>query len=187
MKNVIMCLLLLALCAACSKNKSEEPIGPPPPPIDTITHVIELGKVSVLKNGVSWEASFYAKYYPDNRSNFFISGKLAHANSLEEGFRLGDILCKKGVYPVERNHYLRLDNDVPESNFYFTLDGDQLLNGYNIDTTRANQYVEVLRYDSITHVVEGRFQTFLEGPTTWAFLPDSIAMTEGKFHLKIKE
>lgn len=25
------------------------------------------------------------------------------------------------------------------------------------------------------------------GPTTWAFLPDSIAMTEGKFHLKINE
>jgi hypothetical protein len=63
---------------------------------------------------------------------------------------------------------------------------DQQLNSYNVDSTRSNQYIELLRYDSINHIVEGRFQTFLEGPNTWWFLPDSMAMTEGKFHLKIQ-
>ncbi len=185
MKHLIFALAI-TLCYSCSKGAPDEPIVPSPP-IDTISHIIELGKSSVLKNGTFWEASFYARYYFGDKNRFFLHGDLFHSNALQEGFRLGDIPCKKGIYPVERQHYLRLNNSIPESSFYVSLDLDQYLNGYNVDTTLANQYVEILYYDSINHIVEGRFQTFLEGPTTWSFLPDSIKMTEGKFHLTIKE
>ncbi len=44
-----------------------------------------------------------------------------------------------------------------------------------------------LHYNALSRVVEGRFQTILEGPTNAPFLWDTIKMTAGKFHLKIKE
>jgi len=88
---------------------------------------------------------------------------------------------------IERTSLSNGNNNIPQARLSFILYLDQQLNYYNVDTTRANQYVEILRYDSVNHIVEGRFQTFLEGPSGYSFLPDSVALTEGKFHLKIEK
>jgi hypothetical protein len=66
------------------------------------------------------------------------------------------------------------------------LDQDQVLNFYNVDTTLTTHFIEILHFDSVANIVEGRFQTTLEGPNTWSFLPDTMKMTEGKFHLRIE-
>lgn len=63
---------------------------------------------------------------------------------------------------------------------------DQLFKSYRVDTTRSNQFIEILHYDSIQHIVEGRFQAILGDKPSWSFLPDSMKMTEGKFRLKLK-
>jgi len=180
-------IALFALTMSCSKSKPEALVDPIP--VDTIpvdTAIIELGKVSVLKNGVPWNASFYARYNTGDFGNFIFSGKATN-NSLDEGFHLYDIPSKKGIYLVERSMLWNHNNNIPNGGLGIVLDLDQLLNYYRVDSTRANQYFEILRYDSVTHIVEGRFQTFLEGPSDYPFLPDSIALTEGKFHLKIEE
>ena len=178
-----ICALFLGL-TACSKNDTETPIIDPPP-MDTLTHIIELGKTSVLSNGVPWNGIFSASYVPNDRRRFYIRGNLS-LNGFDHRLSIGDISSKTGLQEVERGNLWNGSNGIPEVIYHVSLDQDQLLNFYLVDSTRSNQFVEILRYDSINHIVEGRFQTFLEGPTTYSFLPDSIAMTEGKFHLKIK-
>ena len=184
MKDLFMsiAIALLALTTSCSKSKPEALVDPIP--VDTA--ITELGTVSVLKNGEPWNASFYAKYYINNLGRFFISGK-GFNNSLEERFSVIDIPAKCGNYLIERSGLWNGNNNIPQAGLGIILDLDQELNYYSVDTTRANQYLEILRYDSVNHIVEGRFQTFPEGPTDYSFLPDSVALTEGKFHLKIEK
>jgi hypothetical protein len=178
-----ICALFLGL-TACSKNDTEAPTIDPPP-MDTVTHIIELGKTSVLSNGAPWNGTFSASYVPNDKRQFSIRGEV-QLNGFDHGLLIRDISSKVGLQVVERSYYWNASNGIPQVVYLVSLDEDQLLNSYRVDTTRSNQFVEILRYDSINHIVEGRFQTFLEGPTTYTFLPDSIAMTEGKFHLKIK-
>ncbi|MBK7937311.1 MAG: hypothetical protein IPJ82_09570 [Lewinellaceae bacterium] len=69
-------------------------------------------------------------------------------------------------------------------------DYDQPIGDFLIDTTRNDHFIEVIKYDSIARTVEGRFQVFLKkepSNTQWPGIPDSIFLTEGKFHLKIQE
>jgi len=71
--SMAIAIALFALTTSCSKSKPEALVDPIP--IDTDTAIIELGTVFVLKNGVPWNASFYAKYYINNLGKFVISGK----------------------------------------------------------------------------------------------------------------
>ncbi len=183
MKILIITLLLFSI--SCSKNKPEEPTDLPPTPIDTINHIIELGKVSVLRNGVLWNAAFKAFYNPIGSNQFSIRGN-SKENGFDHHFSIEDISSTVGVHPLERGNLWNLSNGIPDADYFIVLDGDQLLKTYRIDSTLNNQYVEILYYDSISHIVEGRFQTFLEGPNSWPMFPDSMKMTEGKFHLKLK-
>lgn len=186
MKDLTITLLLFSFSIACTKGVPDEPINPPPPPIDTISHIVELGKTSILGNGIPWNALLSAYYYTDDKSRFSLRG-MVKQGGLDHLFAMQDISSRKGLQTLERRIYWNASNGIPDAVYIISLDGDQMLNSYSVDTTIANQYIEILRYDSVTQIVEGRFQTFLEGPTTWSFLPDTMKMTEGKFHLKIKE
>jgi len=182
MKDLSMAIALLALVMSCSKSKPEALVDPIP--VDTA--IIELGTVSVLKNGEPWNASFLAKYSPNNKNRFRIKGNLIQ-NGYDHIFYIDDISANEGLQPIERKNLWNAQNGVPDALWSVVLDLDQVLNFYRVDSTRANQFVEILCYDSVNHIVEGRFQTFLEGPSGYSFLPDSVALTEGKFHLKIEK
>lgn len=184
MKHTIFPLILLGLLLGCTKEKPVDPTDPTPP-VDTTTHIIELGKGSVLRNGMEWNANFSAKYYVTDKHRFYITASLKESG-FDHDFTIADIVTSHGFQIFEPSTYWNGNNKIPEVSYFVSLDLDQQLNSYDIDSTRANQFIELLRYDSIHHIVEGRFQTFLEGPNTWWFLPDSMAMTEGKFHLKIQ-
>ena len=86
----------------------------------------------------------------------------------------------------EQSNWLNGNNGIPDANYFVSLDGDQLFKTYRIDTTLSNQFIEILHYDSILHIVEGRFQAILGDKHSWPFLPDTMKMTEGKFHLKLE-
>lgn len=184
MKKLPFFLLLSGIFLACNKENPIDPVEPTPT-IDTTTHIIELGKGGLLRNGVSWNAIYSARYYATDFSRFNILAKLTESGYLHT-FSIGDIKTIPGIYHFERSFLWNDNNGIPEALYFVVLDGDQLFNSYNVDSTRTNQFIEILRYDSVEHIVEGRFQTFLEGPNSWSFLPDSMAITEGKFHLKIQ-
>jgi hypothetical protein len=184
MKYIIFPLILLGLLIGCTKEKPVDPTDPTPP-VDTTTHIIELGKGSVLRNGMEWNANFSAKYFVNNKSRFVIYADLQETG-FDHSLSISDISTLIGMQNIERPNFWNRNNGVPNASYFVILDQDQVINTYKSDSTRTNQFIELLRYDSIHHIVEGRFQTFLEGPNTWWFLPDSLAMTEGKFHLKIQ-
>ena len=66
---------------------------------------------------------------------------------------------------------------------------DEGIGNFYPDSTRNDNYIEVLRFDTITNQVEGRFQLFMGkdgGPSTVPGVPDSVFLTEGKFYLKLQ-
>lgn len=193
MKNVLYILALLLTLVNCKKNQI--PVDAPLDPVDTIqTHIdtsnMELGKCFVLKNSEQWNVPFKCTYYRKD-TTFRIDADILHSNLLEEHFMLRDIPCRPGRYSIEFFPSLAgLNNGLPESFFSYTYELDQPVGSFLIDTTRTDHFVEVTQYDSLTKTVKGQFQVFLgKKPSSVPFsgVPDSIFMTEGKFHLKIED
>jgi hypothetical protein len=200
MKLTIICLLamLIACLSTCKKN-SHPIVDLPEDPIDTIisppldSHIIGLGKVSMLKNGGVWDVPFKTGFSHSD-SAFVISGSMNYSNGLRQLFSIDDVPCKIGKYLFEFWPSLAslYPNQIPQAAFVMTYDGDQGIGQYFLDTLRADHFVEVLRYDSLTNIVEGRFQVFLKKNETGGWvpsgisIPDSISMTEGKFRLEVK-
>lgn len=180
-----LCLISLCLLAGCQKS---EPVPNDPDPIPP---VIELGKVAMDRDGQPWTTEFTAHYYyfPEKASFGFIT-KNQYPNSIEETFIIKDVPCRAGLYPFERGTNFTQNNLIPQSNMSWLLDIDQSLGGMSADTTHHDNFVEVIRYDSREDIVEGKFQVYLKNH--WASspplgLPDSVRLTNGRFHLKIEE
>jgi hypothetical protein len=184
MKKLVFLLLPVGLFIGCAKETPIDPVTPTPP-VDTITHVIPLGKGSLKRNGTPWNAAYMA-YYQLNDANYFNISAKTKENGIDHVFRLVNLKTAPGTYPIESWENTTGGSKMTGASYYVSQDIDQVFNFYTVDSTRANQYVEILRFDPVEHIVEGHFQTFLAGPTTWWFLPDSMAMTEGKFHLKVQ-
>jgi len=190
--------LFLLVFSNCKKN--QPPIYEPVDPVDTIkvpidtppvsTHIIDLGKGFALNNGVDWSPTFEAAYYKTG-SRFAFGAKIVHSYLSRESFGFEDIPCAVGTYPVERPKGIEsYGNLIPQSYFVYIRDYDTPVGDFLADTTRNDHFVEIIRYDSVEQTVEGRFQVFLKKEpmnTWWPNIPDSIAMTEGRFHLKIKK
>ena len=193
MKNIGFTLLLLAYLSNCQKNNLPIP-GTPVDPVDTSVVVVDtallpLGQGAVLKNGVVWNAPFEAWYYHSD-SVFQVRASILYSNSLSEDLFITDIPCKKGKYIIEYMIFYNRRNLVPEAGFTMTQDFDQGIGNFYVDTTRLDNYLEVLHYDSTEQTAEGRFQVFMKkrySDNPWPGVPDSIYLTEGKFHLKIKK
>jgi hypothetical protein len=198
MKNYIFVLFVAIVFCFCNKNVAIiNPIDTNPIPIDTIAQevdtlnsIIEFGKSSMKKDGKIWDVPVKALFYGTNRDRFFLSAPFQNGASLSGGFSFVDISCKLGKYSVENLRNNSLDNYIPNGGIGYMYEGDQPVGTFRPDTTRTDHFLEILRYDSISHIVEGRFQVFfLKEPNNLNFpgIPDSIFITEGKFHLKIKE
>ena len=193
MKNIIFIIALLSILANCEKN--QPPVDIPDDPIDTTqtpidTPIIELGKGFVLKNGDEWKAPFNAWYHTNTHTRFQVRAKVTHSNLVSESYFLHDIPSKIGKYLIEYKTPQNYNNYVPESTFIMMYEYDQPIGDFMVDTTRIDHFVEVIRYDSIAGIVEGRFQVFLgKKPASVPFpgVPDSIFLTEGKFYLKVQD
>jgi hypothetical protein len=182
--------------SACQKNSAPE-VDPPIDPIDTTivvvpidTHLIELGKVFVRKNGAIWNVPFRAlKYHSD--SAFLFTGKYLYPNLVSQTLIVNDIPTKPGQYNLEfwPNGSNKYANQIPHGGFSMFYDSDQPVGLFYLDSLRTDHFIEVVRYDSVNHTVEGRFQAFfrIDSPTTFPNVPDTISFTEGRFHLKIEQ
>ena len=156
--------------------------------IDTPIHVIDLGKGFTLKNKKTWEASFNAWYYSEKKE-FLIAAKYENSK-ISESMTVSHIPCRLGKFPVEFLTVKNFYNQTPEIFFSMMYEYDQPMGFFFADTTRNDQFIEVIHLDTIGNTVEGRFQIFLgKDPmsTDWPGVPDSIFFTEGRFHLRIQK
>lgn len=112
--------------------------------------------------------------------------RATNSNGFEESIDIRDLPTQIGKYAYEHSIGGAYNNFIPQVAFFYTLDGDQLVGAYSIDLTRPNNYIEVVRYDSINHIVEGRYQAILDNKSApFPGVPDSMFLLNGKFHLKI--
>ena len=188
MKNALFFLFLSVILLQCKKDSGQDSIPDPPEYVP----VLPLGQAGVLKNGVVWEVPFNAWYYTgvNAHARCFIRAKILYPNLISESLFLEDIPCKEGVYPMEYFTLSNFNNYTPEVFFTMISEFDQPIGDFKIDTMRNDHYVEVLRYDSVAHTIEGRFQMFLKKrqmTLQWPGVPDSIYFTEGKFHLQLED
>ncbi|MBU6342126.1 MAG: hypothetical protein KGS48_11585 [Bacteroidetes bacterium] len=181
-------LALLFLGEACKKEQSQEV---PVSPTDTIKDVIELGKCTCTSNSEHWPLTTNQFYYPKRKDVFklYMNYTTYYARSFTAFVK--DIPTKPGKYILEK--YIGLDttnNLIPQMVLLVAQDQDQLIGRYYADSTRTDHFIEVVSYDSIKGIVQGRFQFFTIGnnisaPNSWGLDP-AINLTEGKFHLKLQ-
>lgn len=199
MRNIC---LFAAICLLAFSNckKNQIPIPEPEDPIDTTStpvdtppssnHIIELGKGFALHNGAGWGPPFEAWFHYKTTKRFYFGAKSVLSYLSYDSFTMQDIPCEVGKYSVEYPiTQSSLTNKIPQASFSYIRDYDTPVGNFRIDTTRTDHFIEIIRYDSVEQTVEGRFQVFLKKlPTNtwWPNIPDSISLTEGRFHLKIK-
>ncbi len=188
MKNTFFIVFLLSfLLPNCKK---EQIIIQTPIPVDTVKHIIELNQGTVLNNAVPWNATFISYYYGfGSKSKFQLRMKKSLSNGLKESLFIQDIPGRLGTYPIKFGHSTPEYNDGIPDSAYGISNYDEGLGNFYPDTTRSDNFIEVLRYDTLTNEVEGRFQVFMGlrfGPSTLPGVPDSVFLTEGKFYLKIQ-
>jgi|GEM_PF-1162820 len=188
------------MCLPTCKKSDDPIVDVPVEPIDTIIsqpvdpHIIGLGKVSVLKNGQKWDVPFNA-WFSLLEGTFLIATRQVYANGVTQSFQLDDIPCKPGKYSFEfwPSVASLYPNKIPNGSFGMMFEVDQPIGNFFLDTLRNDHYIEVIAYDTLTKIVEGRFQMFTKKKPNagWqpsgVVVPDSIAFTEGKFRMEVKK
>jgi hypothetical protein len=182
-------LALLLLSGACKKEQAPEvPVNP----TDTIKDVIELGKCTCLSNNDKWSLTTTQNYYQNRKDVFKLY--MNYTTYYWRSFTafVEDIPTKPGKYSLEKYIYIdKTNNLIPQMKLLISQDQDQLIGSYFIDSTRTDHFIEVVSYDSIKGIVQGRFQFFTKeknAPFTsnsWGLDP-AINLTEGKFHVKLQ-
>ncbi len=200
MKTVtIFFIASLLMCLPTCKKNDTPIVDGPIDPIDTIvsppidSHIIGLGKGFVLKNGQPWNVPFNTWFFHSD-SAFVLDAGATYSNGVRDVFRISDIPCKPGKYnfefwPAPTSLYPNL---VPHASYGMIYDIDQPIGSFFLDTLKNDQFIEVIAYDSLTNIVEGRFQIFTKKKPNsgWqpagVVVPDSIAFTKGKFRIQVK-
>jgi len=195
MKYILFAALFVA--ALLPNCKKEQMIIKTPTPIDTIKpidttavqHIIGFGQSSVLKNGVAWNVNYKAYYHYQTKQRFSLRGGKQYADGLKESSFISDIPIGIGRHSITIVTSLSdFNNGIPDA-VYGMANYDEGIGSFFTDTTRTDNFIEVLRFDTIANEVEGRFQVFMGkrgGPSTLPGVPDSVFLTDGKFYLKLQ-
>ncbi|HNG89316.1 MAG TPA: hypothetical protein PK858_03900, partial [Saprospiraceae bacterium] len=164
----------------------------PSEPVKPYVPIIELGKYSVLRNGKPYTGKMGAQYRKYNGvKTIAIYGSLFTYNGLvEEIVDISDNPLREGQYRIDPSITINsLGDGTPDASITWHIDVDQYGGSQLVDTSRTDHYMEIIRYDSVQHTVEGKFQVFFRQaagePLIVPGLPDTISFTQGIFHLKI--
>jgi hypothetical protein len=111
-------------------------------------------------------------------------------NGITEDISFNDIpLAVQKNDTFEESDYWNLYNGIPSATIGWLLEFDQGIGIMKPNLSRDN-WLEVTHLDLEAKTVEGRFQVFLRkqgnGSYAWFGQPDTIAMTDGKFYLKLE-
>lgn len=98
---------------------------------------------------------------------------------------------KAGLYNMDSGRTLStLNNSIPQASVLYVVDQDQGAGNYDVDTTKSDNFVKVIRVDSLLRIVEGTYKVTLKhnkvGPYA-SGIPDTIVMDKGYFRAKLKQ
>lgn len=192
MKDFVFVCAIMALSAAQCKKEQPEPVVVDPEPVDTIKPApVFKDTVFMVRNGSRWVGKVEGFMSTTSKGNrYYLKMVRRTGSAVEERYYLSDMPCKEGAYPIEfANSVEKVFNLIPQSFVTYVVDGDQGGGTYNPDTTRTDSFVKILRYDSLTQIIEGHFKDYLRLKKTdqdLPGLPDTLAMTDGYFKVKLK-
>jgi hypothetical protein len=188
MKNYIF-ILALAILSACTKD-APAPAPTPEPDPEVPTYLIEPGKARAKRNGILQDLPMKVNkngYFPSELSLWY---NIYPRLSLSELLQIGRIPRDTGRY--------KIDEKLPWEPLYakisWTYELDVALGYLSPDTTYDNNYIHIVRLDTLKKEIEGRFEVKLCGRLFNEALlrslgvtdSDTIHFTEGVFNLKIE-
>jgi hypothetical protein len=146
-------------------------------------------------NGTEWQGQLKAGYFGEfnGKKLIILSGNRTIPNStFVESIIIKDILPQKGIYQYNCScdSTAIILNGTPKILMGWIVDGDQVIGISEVDTAQTEGFIEVIKYDSINHTIEGRFEAYLKDRTATSpnpYYPINIHLTEGKFNLKIEQ
>lgn len=99
------------------------------------------------------------------------------------------IQAKVGKHKIEKGLVSLIGNGVPDARVFWILDGDQYLWEIGSTSDNPDDFVEIVKFDSINRIVEGRFSITVSNyrnlNVQWG-LPELLELREGVFHLKLQ-
>lgn len=195
MKYTLFISIFVVLCAAQCKKDPIPPVVPTdkPDPIDTLKPPVAWrDSFWAEQNGTQWKADWEAAYYDRLQiPRFRIKATKMLSTNLMQWFSLSDIPMKAGLYNMDSGRTLStLNNSIPQASVLYVVDQDQGAGNYDVDTTKSNNFVKVIRVDSSLRIVEGTYKVTLKhnkvGPYA-SGIPDTIVMDKGYFRAKLKQ
>jgi hypothetical protein len=179
-------VLFAGLWLLCSLACTKDDDGPPEPS----KPLIGLGGCAYHLNGVLIETDVCAKYDPVYPNRFGIVLDTTYNKEVTEHLILLGIPLRVGTFPI-RHVTARYHTDWALCNMYwFPAQGTplDLIDGAHVDTTKSTNFIELIRYDSVAHTVEGKFNMTLS--KRYAFPGPYITTREfkyeeGVFHVKV--
>ncbi len=216
MKKIIIFTISFFLLAACD----EEPpvITPPPePPPDTVMACVvdefiisqdtgfyvfhpgqmEYGYAEAIKLNKAWKASVFAIYSPDPLVDAAINIKTYYDSA---GFG-GSEVISMGILKLEPGCFQVVDGENCDFNDpmvdfvcgrYLSIDVDYTLDRYLVDETATEDNLfEITAYDSLTHMLEGKFSISFVVDTTrgepFPFNPYHVRFFNGSFETVVRQ
>ncbi len=183
-------LFVVAVLPDCKKEKiiikTPEPIDTIAP-IDTVQHVIGFGQGSVLRNGAIWDGYYKALYEYNTKLRAAVKIQKKYSSITETAY-ISDIPLAIGKHYITMTTSLGDFNNGIADALYTMSNYDEGIGTFFPDTTRTDNFIEILHFDTIANEVEGRFQVFMgkNGELPVPGVPDSVFLTEGKFYLKLQ-
>lgn len=176
--KVIVCLFFsfLILTSGCKKDKIRGQY---------------FGTASALLNGTEWKAGKVTCTVDQGCYNgklgiqFLVYSSEGYARESIGFHKIAMRTGLKKVYPI---NYLNACNDTLDGTYHtLTDDGDVTLDSYNAIPTSDN-FLNIEKYDDVTKEIWGTFTIAYEILTRQSInSPDTIRITNGKFHTRIQE
>ena len=196
--SILLGFALLTL--ACHKDTpSTDPIINPPPPSPTQTEYIPIynacdtsvGKAYALKSTKRWLAGALCRSYKSNGEDSWLV-ELTTCSSegyIREFMGFGPIPDNNPVkkYMVRKVSSSTVKGAVNSSYSTLSQDGDVLEDYYYPDTTDVENFVEIVRWDTLNKQAEGRFHISfnIKEPRWNPINPHKVTFSSGRFWLKL--
>jgi hypothetical protein len=184
MKNLkymayIVSFLAIALFIHCNKETVIPPVAPPEP-----VHLTELGKMEVLRDGKPVKTNAHL-YFDGEKCEISTALRIVGGTSLAEGITIEEISFSEGKYDIFK--YVYPDDGKPHARLFWSVI-DELIGVLRSTDDFSEDYIEIIKADTVNKTIEGRFQFHLknvDGTDLSPYgMPDSLYFSEGVFYLK---
>ena len=175
----LISFLTISLFWQCDKETVVPPVDPP-----ETTHLTELGKIEVLRDGKTLKTNAFL-YIDSDKCEISTASRIVGGVSLAESINMEGLLFSEGKYEISKYNFP--DNGGTHVWLFWSVI-DELVGVLRSTDDYPEDYIEIIKADTVNKTIEGRFQFHLknvDGTDLSPYgMPDSLYFSEGVFYLK---